>query len=258
VELELAEPETVEIAAGDGGPIHARLYRADGATGRLLCWLHGGPTDQWQVTFMPRIAFWRSRGWSVLVPDHRGSTGHGRTYQQALRGRWGELDVEDTVRVLRHAHAQGWATPATTALFGGSSGGFTVLGVLAGEGGRGVACAVVSYPVTDLGDLAGRSHRFERHYTQTLVDRARHADRSPLSHAERISTPLLVFHGSDDPVVPVEQSRALVQRMRTHGADVELVVYPGEGHGFRDAANQLDEFRRVEGFLALHVSARPS
>ena len=94
----LVEPElvVVPIRAEDGErvDIHARLYRADpGPDGsgskRLICWLHGGPTDQWQVTFMPRIAYWRALGWNVLVPDHRGSTGHGREYQQALRGRWG-------------------------------------------------------------------------------------------------------------------------------------------------------------------------
>jgi dipeptidyl aminopeptidase/acylaminoacyl peptidase len=70
---------------------------------------------------------------------------------------------------------------------------------------------------------------------------------------------LLVFHGSDDPVVPVAQSRALVDRMREHDAEVELVVYPGEGHGFRQEANQIDEYRRIEAFLALHIRRpRPS
>ncbi|HEY4330965.1 MAG TPA: hypothetical protein VGM78_00280, partial [Ilumatobacteraceae bacterium] len=85
----LAEPELVEVPARDGATLFARLYRADGDAGsqRLLCWLHGGPTDQWQVTFNVRIAFWRSHGWNVLVPDHRGSSGHGREYQQAMRHR---------------------------------------------------------------------------------------------------------------------------------------------------------------------------
>ena len=100
---------------------------------RLLCWLHGGPTDQWQVTFMPRVAYWRAQGWNVLVPDHRGSTGHGRAYQQALRGRWGELDVSDIVDVLAHAHAHGWGSRQRTAIVGSSAGGFTALGVAAVE-----------------------------------------------------------------------------------------------------------------------------
>ena len=101
-------------------------------------------------------------GWNVLVPDHRGSTGHGRAYQQALTGRWGELDVADTAAVLEHAHAAGWADPAHTVLMGASAGGFTVLGVLARHPHL-AAAAVVSYPVSDLADLAERSHRFERH-----------------------------------------------------------------------------------------------
>jgi len=255
-DAELIEPELVEISADDGATVHARLYCADDSSDRLICWVHGGPTDQWQVTFMPRVAYWRSRGWNVLVPDHRGSTGHGRVYQQALRRRWGELDVTDTLAAVAHAHAHGWGTPATTALFGGSSGGFTVLGALARDDRPGIACGVVSYPVSDLGDLSERSHRFERHYTATLVDPAQYPARSPVTFAHRITVPLLVFHGEDDPVVPVAQSRVLVERMCAAGADVELVVYPGEGHGFRIREHQIDEYRRIEAFLALHMPVR--
>ncbi len=257
-DLPLAEPDLVEIAAADGSTVHARLYRADTATSRMLCCLHGGPTDQWQVTFMPRIAYWRAQGWNVLVPDHRGSTGHGRAYQQALHGRWGELDVSDTADVIAHAHSLGWGSPADTAIVGSSAGGFTALGVAAAHP-RLIAAAIVAYPVTDLADLAERSHRFERHYTDSLVGRLPEAaplyrDRSPLNFADRLTaTPLLVLHGDSDPVVPVEQSRAFVDRCLTAGGDVELVVYEGEGHGFRKPDNQLDEYQRMLHFLARHV-----
>lgn len=255
-DAELVEPELVEIPAEPSpAVVHARLFRAaDPTSDRLIVWLHGGPTDQWQVTFMPRIAFWRSRGWHVLVPDHRGSTGHGRDYQQALRGRWGELDVHDTVAATRWAHAHGIGVPRRTVLFGSSAGGFTALGAVAAAPNA-CAAAVVLYPVTDLIDLADRSHRFERHYTDTLVgplpeftDVAR--GRSPSQHADRfVHTPLLVLHGDVDPVVPVEQSSVFVERVRAAGGDATLHVYEGEGHGFRQAANQLDEYRRVEEFL---------
>ena len=263
----LAEPEPLTVHASDGGRVHARWYRADAdrrapeEPPRMICWLHGGPTDQWQVSFMPRIAYWRAQGWDVLVPDHRGSTGHGRDYQQALRERWGELDVDDVADVVGHAHAVGMATPARTVLIGGSAGGFTVLNVVRHHPGL-VAAAVVAYPVADLADLAERSHRFERHYTRTLVGdpppppavdtRAR--DRSPTWWADRIRTPLLVLHGEDDPVVPVGQSRVLVERIRAAGGDVDLVVYPGEGHGFRRREHQLDEYTRIAAFLERHVA----
>ena len=185
---------------------------------------------------MPRIAYWRSRGWNVLVPDHRGSTGHGRAYQQAMRGRWGELDVDDTIDCDRPRARQRLGHPATTRRsWASSAGGFTVLGVLAAARPTWSRAAVVSYPVTDLADLAERSHRFERHYTDSLVgplpERAvavRSSDRrctSPIG----FRTPLLVFHGDDDPVVPVEQSRVFVERCRAAGGDVELRRLRGRG-----------------------------
>ena len=257
----LVEPEAIEIVGRDGATLHARLYRADEPTGRLICWLHGGPIDQWQVTFMPRLAYWRSRGFDILVPDHRGSTGHGREYQQAMNQRWGDIDVADTIDAIRHAHSIGLADATTTVLIGGSAGGFTVLGVLAAEPGL-VCCAVVAYAVCDLFDIAVRGDRFERHLTHHLVGpipASRPLDgpyvaRSPISFADRITTPLLMFHGDNDPVVPVEQSQTMAARIAASGGVVELIVYPGEGHGFRNPDNQLDEYRRTEAFISTHMS----
>jgi dipeptidyl aminopeptidase/acylaminoacyl peptidase len=207
---------------------------------------------------MPRLTFWRSRGWHVLVPDHRGSTGHGRAYQQALHGRWGQLDVADTVAATAWAQAQGLAVAGGTVVMGGSAGGFTALGAVAAAP-ESFAAAVVHYPVTDLLDMAERSHRFERHYTDTLVGPLPAAagvmrERSPLFFAHRlVDTPLLLLHGDLDPVVPVEQSRVLAERVRASGGHAELHVYAGEGHGFRQRANQSDEFHRIEEFLSRQV-----
>ncbi len=257
-DLPLAEPTLIEITADDGCAIYARLYRADVTTDRLLCWLHGGPTDQWQVTFMPRIAYWRAQGWNVLVPDHRGSTGHGRLYQQALRGRWGELDSSDIADALAHAHSRGWGSPAQTAIIGSSAGGFTALGVAASNPQL-IAAVIVAYPVTDLSGRADGSDRFERHYTDSLVGSLPEAastrfGRSPINFPDRfIRIPILLMHGDSDPVVPIEQSRAFVERCVAAGAEVEFVIYEGEGHGLRKPENQLDEYRRMHTFLATHV-----
>jgi dipeptidyl aminopeptidase/acylaminoacyl peptidase len=249
---ELPEPEPFEVAV-DGVPVHARRYVAGG--GRTICWVHGGPTDQWQVEFMPRVAYWWGQGWDVVVPDPRGSTGHGRAYQQALRGGWGALDVDDTAAVIRHAHANGWSSPERTVMMGGSSGGLTALGVLGRHRGL-CAAGVVLYPVTDLADLAARSHRFEAHSTLTLVgpldDEQLYRDRSPLSYADQIDVPVLVMHGDEDPVVPLEQSLALVDRIREAGGTVELHVMEGEGHGFRRPDHRLAEYRLVSEFLRAH------
>ena len=259
-DIEIADPEEVSVDH-DGATLYARRYPATrGASGarRMFCWVHGGPTDQWQAEFRPRIVYWVSRGWDVLVVDPRGSTGHGRAYQQALNGAWGRLDVDDTAALIRHAHGQGWATPGTTVVIGGSSGGLTVLGLLADHPAV-AAGGIASYPVSDLADLAHSSHRFEAHYTDTLVgptdDTERYRALSPLHRADRIAGPLLVFHGTEDPVVPVSQTRLLVDRMRSAGGVVDCVIYDGEGHGFRNSDNQRDEYERTERFVEMVTSS---
>ena len=255
----LVEPQLVEARADDGAVLHARWYAAPEPNGATLCWVHGGPTDQWQVTWMPRLAFWLSRGYSILVPDPRGSTGHGRAYTQALHGRWGALDADDTAALLAAVQQRGDAAPARTALMGASAGGLTVLGALARQPGL-ARCGVTSYPVCDIASLADATHRFEAHYNDTLIgvgeaaERAS-AERSPVHLAERLAAvPLLVFHGDADPVVPLAQSQLLAERVRAAGGEIELVVYEGEGHGFRDPEHQVDEYARTEVFLARHLA----
>jgi dipeptidyl aminopeptidase/acylaminoacyl peptidase len=257
----LVEPEVVSCTARDGATVFGRLYRAPNPTEGLICWVHGGPTDQWQVGFLPRFVHWISRGWSILVPDHRGSTGHGRVYQQALRGRWGELDIDDVGDLLALVQAtEGWS-PGETLLMGSSAGGFTCLGVVATEPSP-AAAVVALYPVTDLAGLADRSHRFERHYTTTLVgdgvaDRERYRVRSPMHRtADLARCPVLVMHGTDDPVVPIDQSRALAAAVSAAGGTIRLHEFPGEGHGFRRPEHQLAEYRLIAEFVDEHVASR--
>ncbi|MEP1123499.1 MAG: prolyl oligopeptidase family serine peptidase [Ilumatobacter sp.] len=260
---QLPEPEIVEATSADGTTLHARRFVV--GLGRMLVWVHGGPTDQWQVDWRPRILYWMTRGWDVLVVDPRGTTGHGRVYHQALHGKWGRLDVDDTADLIRDAHRRGWATPGSTVVLGGSSGGLTVLGVLADHPDL-VAGGVASYPVSDLVALTEVDHRFEAHYTDTLVapndgspeSEAAFARLSPIHRAERITSPLLIFHGTDDPVVPISQSERLVRVVEAAGAPVEFVVYEGEGHGFRRAEHVEDEYERTAAFLDRVLAHPPS
>jgi dipeptidyl aminopeptidase/acylaminoacyl peptidase len=252
----LAEPEVVAWLAADGTRIPGRLYRspAAGAPGPLLLWVHGGPTSQATVSFNARFAVWLSRGWSILTPDHRGSTGHGRAFARALRERWGELDVADCAAGARAAVERGWASAGSVVATGGSAGGFTALNLVLRHPEL-FAAAVVSYPVTDLADLSATTHRFEAHYNDGLVGPRPAADgayreRSPLAHAAELRRPVLIFHGRDDPVVSIEQSRAFVARARAAGAAARLVELEGEGHGFRRPESAATELAEAEAFLA--------
>ncbi len=255
-EPHLVEPEPVTFPGLDGADVHARLYRPAGTNGagRMLLWIHGGPTSQWPVSFNARVAFWLSRGWSVLFVDHRGSTGWGRAYAQAMTHRWGELDVDDSAAAARAAVERGWARTGAIVAMGGSAGGFTVLN-LARRHPELLAAAVALYPVTDLRALDHTTHRFEAHYNGRLVGAwpaaaAAYRERSPLFDAASIAVPLLVLHGDADRVVPVEQSEALAAAMRDAGRAVTFHVYPGEGHGWGSPTVMADELARTERFLA--------
>jgi dipeptidyl aminopeptidase/acylaminoacyl peptidase len=175
-----------------------------------------------------------------------------------MRGGWGAVDNDDTATLIAAAQAAGRGQPERTAVLGGSAGGLTVLGVLAHHPDV-ARCGVASYPVCDLVSLAAATHRFEAHYNDTLVGTGPEGERlalerSPINSAATLAaTPLLLFHGDADPVVPLAQSQALADQIRAAGGDPELVVYEGEGHGFRDPLHQLDEYARTEAFLARHL-----
>ncbi|MBU6240744.1 MAG: prolyl oligopeptidase family serine peptidase [Acidobacteria bacterium] len=248
---DLVEPTTGAI---DGIPF--RLYEPNDASEarQLFVWVHGGPTDQWQVTFMPRIAHWVGRGCRVLVVDHRGTTGHGRAFQQALNGHWGEFDTADVITVAEHAHAQGWGVPSRTVVIGGSAGGFASLNA-AGERPDLFAGVVALYPVVDLADATERSWHYEQHSIAILVgDSAANTGlyhrRSPLSKLDKLSqVKVLLMHGDHDEAVPLDHSVLIADQLRRRGGDVALHVFKGEGHGFRLRANQEREYALIGEFL---------
>jgi dipeptidyl aminopeptidase/acylaminoacyl peptidase len=253
----IPEPEVISWTATDGNTVHGRIYRPSDATGPtpMIVSAHGGPTDQNIVTFNPRFVHWLGQGWSILVPDYRGSTGWGRMYTTAMRGRWGEIDVTDCADGVNHAIAQGWADPARIVMLGGSAGGLTALHLLARFGDL-FAGGIVLYPVTDLDALDETTHRYEKYYNATLVGTrtdALYAERSPITQVSLITKPLLILHGDSDPVVGVDQSRAVADQLTALGRDVELVVYEGEGHGWRKPETRIDEINRIDTFLARFI-----
>lgn len=260
----LVEPETVDWSAEDGTEIHGRLYRRSSEEGPLpmLVWIHGGPTDQQQVMFNARVAYFVERGWAVLVPDHRGSSGWGRAYAQAMAGRWGDLDSSDTAAGIRAAVERGWADAGRVVPIGASAGGFTVLCLLAWHGDL-CAAGVDLYGVADLLEQDDTGWRFEAHYMESLVGplpeaASRYAARSPVNLAGAIKRPLLVLHGSADKVVPLSQSERVVRAVRAAGGVADLHVYEDEGHGWSRPETTEDELARIEEFLRRWVLLRTS
>ena len=268
VESGAREPSAVSWS-NDGVTVHGLLYPADadssvreggreagldrGEASPMIVDVHGGPTGQATVAWDGWLRYFTSRGWAVLRPNPRGSTGYGRAYAQGLRGTWGAADVEDIAAGIRAAAERGWCDPAMVAVSGGSSGGLTAL--MIGARHPDLVRAVVSaYGVTDLFDLAATTHRFESRYLDELVgvlpdDESRFRAQSPVTHAAEMRVPLLVLQGDEDNVVPLRQAELLVDAVRSAGGVVEDHVYAGEGHGWSKIETVQDELERTHAFL---------
>ncbi len=248
IDVELVEP-TVERAPGDV-EVPYRLYRAHRPHGGLICWIHGGPNDQWQVTFRSQFTYWLSRGFSIAVVDHRGSSGHGRDFMMSLHGHWGEYDALDTANVLRHLQSVHGYSAATTVVMGGSAGGLTALNTAARDASL-CAGVVVKYPVVDLVAMLHSDDPFEGHYMPALIGSEEQAElRSPHNNAAALrGTPILVFHGDQDHSVPLLHSERLRDAIEAVGGNIQWEVFAGEGHGFRNPVNIAREFAVTEEFL---------
>src|SRR5438270_970387 len=199
---------------------------------------HGGPTASASSVLDLRIQYWTSRGIAVIDVDYGGSTGYGRAYRERLKGAWGVVDVDDCVNAARHAIAEGLADGERAVITGGSAGGYTVLAALAC---RDVFKGGASYyGVSDVAALARDTHKFEAHYLDWLIgpypERADlYRERSPISHADGLNSPVIFFQGSDDKVVPPNQTEMMVEALRRRGIPVGYLLFAGEQHGFRRA-----------------------
>ncbi len=218
----------------------------------LLVMVHGGPTAAARRQLNLVIRYWTSRGVAVADVDYRGSTLYGRLYRNELRGGWGVVDVVDCVAAAKSLADAGRVNADSMVIAGGSAGGLTVLNALAHHdvfsGG------ISRYGVTDLRALAADTHKFEARYLDRLIgrwpeDEEIYIERSPVTHAHKISAPLLVLQGEDDMVVPPSQAEAIVDALRARDVDVTYHLYAGEGHGFRMEDTILKVLAAEEAFV---------
>ena len=224
----------------------------------LIITVHGGPTGMAVNDYSIATQFWTSRGFAVMAVNYSGSAGFGRAFRERLRGQWGIVDVDDCVDAARYAMSAALGDMEQIVITGGSAGGFTVLRAL--ERSALFSAGVSRYGVADLVALQADTHKFEARYNDGLLGpwpqaRAVYEDRSPINHLDELDTPMLIFQGTDDPIVPPNQSRALAEAIGSRGLPVALVTFAGEGHGFRLPATnrrvlecQLSFYAQLFGF----------
>ncbi|MDQ4144691.1 MAG: prolyl oligopeptidase family serine peptidase, partial [Actinomycetota bacterium] len=204
------------------------------------------------------VQFWTSRGFAVVDLNYRGSTGYGRDYRDALKGRWGIADTLDAVYAARHLSERGVVDPKRMAISGGSAGGFTTLSALTFHDV--FAAGASHFGVSDLAALAKETHKFESRYLDSLLGPLPEAERvyqerSPINHADRISAPVILFQGLEDEIVPPSQSERIVAALEANRIPHAYVAFEGEQHGFRKAENikraleaELYFYSRIFGF----------
>lgn len=263
------EHVTFPTVAGDSGvgeahalfypPANPRVTAPEGELPPLLVLVHGGPTSAASPVLNVGVQYWTSRGFAVADVDYRGSTGYGRRYRDALQGRWGIADLDDVVSCARWLADQNRVDPARMAIRGGSAGGYTTLAALSFRPGV-FACGASHYGVADLAALAADTHSFESRYLDGLVapwpaGADVYAERSPIHSTDALDTPLAVFQGDEDAVVPPEQAEMMVAALRAKGVPHAYLLFAGEQHGFRKAENiraaldgELSFYAQVLGF----------
>jgi dipeptidyl aminopeptidase/acylaminoacyl peptidase len=231
---------------GERGTVHGFFYPPRNARYNapantlppLLTLPHGGPTGFAGADFKIAYQFWTSRGFAILDVNYSGSTGFGRAYRDRLKGHWGVVDVQDCIAGAVSMGAQQLADPARLAIRGTSAGGFTTLAALTTTDC--FAAGISLYGIADLEALATDTHKFEARYLDGLIgpyptDRARYIERSPIHHLDQLSAPILVLQGTDDKVVPPKQAEMLAEAARQKHLPVAMIMFEGEGHGFRRA-----------------------
>jgi dipeptidyl aminopeptidase/acylaminoacyl peptidase len=259
-------PEPVEFPTEGGvrahafryGPANRDFVGPDGERPPLVVFSHGGPTAAATSVLNRAVQFWTSRGFAVVDVDYGGSTGYGRAYRERLRGEWGVVDVDDCVNAARWLAAKEEVDGSRMVIRGGSAGGFTTLAALASCDL--FAAGASAFGVSDAEALARDTHKFESRYLDGLIGpwpeaAARYAERSPIHHTDRFTSPLILFQGLDDPIVPPAQSEAIADALRAKGVPVVYLAFEGEQHGFRRAENivrvaeaELWFYGRVLGF----------
>ncbi|MBP8062910.1 MAG: S9 family peptidase [Brevundimonas sp.] len=264
---------SIHYAAADGLDIPGYLTLPPGVTDPsglpLVVLAHGGPAGRDVAGFDWWAQALASRGYAVLQANFRGSTGYGRAFLEAGYGEWGrkmQTDLSDGVRWLA---AEGIIDPARVCIVGASYGGYAAMAGLTLDSDV-YRCGISVAGVSDLRRMVNWEAEQARHknnqtvrYWNRFMGAARLNDRtlddlSPAFLAESVESPLLLIHGRDDTVVPIEQSRVMAEALRRAGKPVEFVELPGEDHWLSRSATRLQMLAETVRFLEANNPAGPT
>jgi len=262
--VQLGELRSAPYKARDGYEIPAYLTIPPGVGEKnlpLVVLPHGGPEshDTWEFDWLAQ--FLASRGYAVLQPQFRGSTGYGEAHRKAGEGQWGGLSQDDITDGARALIASGFADPKRVCIVGGSYGGYAALAGVAFTPDL-YACAASVNGVTDLPQYIGyvETTYGEESNLYVAVRRTlghaadkRNLERSPARYAAGVKVPVLLLHGADDTVVPIVHSQIMNDALTRLNRPVKFVKLSGEDHWLSGSETRLRVLTELESFLAEHL-----
>jgi dipeptidyl aminopeptidase/acylaminoacyl peptidase len=264
----LASMQPIHYKSSDGLDVPAYLTLPKGLPAKGLPTLvipHGGPwaRDTWGYNSLAQ--FFANRGYVVLMPNFRGSTGFGKKFLNAGNGEWGKKMQDDITYGVQHLIKEGIADPKRIGILGGSYGGYATLAGVAYTPDLYRAAVDIVGPsnlITLLEAIppyweAGRKIMYGRMADPNTPEGKKWlAERSPLNSAEKIKTPLMVVQGANDPRVNKREADQIVIALRDRKFPVEYLLAPDEGHGFQRPVNNMAMFMATEKFLAKYLDGR--
>src|SRR5271163_1394289 len=264
----LSERKPYHFKSSDGLEIPAYLTLPKGLPTKnlpLIVFPHGGPWGRDSYGYDTWAQFLSNRGYAVLQPNFRASTGYGKKFLNAGNGEWGRKMQDDLTWGVKALIADGTADPKRIGISGGSYGGYATLAGVAFTPDLYAAAVAIVAPsnlITLLDAIppyweAGRKQMYTRMADPTTPDgKALLIAESPLTQAKAIVTPLLVVQGKNDPRVNIRESNQIVAAVRDNGKPIEYLVAPDEGHGFARPINNLAMVTAMEEFLAEYLGGR--
>jgi len=265
---DLAEMKPVRYKSSDGLEIPAYLTLPKGVSAKNLPVLmipHGGPWARNAWGYNPLAQFFANRGYAVLMPNFRGSTGYGKKFLDAGNQEWGRKMQDDVTWGVKYLVAQGIADPKRVGITGGSYGGYATLAGVAFTPDVYAAAVDIVGPsnlITLLDAMPPYWESIRKMIYMRVADpntpegKAWLVERSPLNSADKIRTPLLVAQGANDPRVNRREAEQIVVALRDRGFPVEYLLAPDEGHGFARPVNNMALYMAAEKFLAAHLGGR--
>ncbi|MDA2812814.1 S9 family peptidase [Nocardiopsis sp. RSe5-2] len=241
--------EEVDGTAPDGYPVHGWLLRPEGPGPHpVLLMIHGGPFAQYGWRVFDEAQVYAEAGYAVVMGNPRGSSGDGEAHGRAVRGDVGRVSAADLLALLDEALKRDGLDPERVGVLGGSHGGFMTTWMAAEHGDR-FRAAISERAVNAIDSHYGSSDIGWVFAEQLYGDPSTWADQSPLERAHKIGIPMLIIHSEEDWRCPVEQAQRLFVALRSRRAEVEMLLFPGEGHEMSRSGLPSHRVARFEAIL---------